>query len=510
MLTLEEELLIHLDAVVPMGDTRDRNIDLVVFFHGFGGETWPTLEETGQHFKIGTRERVRQIIARSFRERTGAEDLPELRACAKELSKHGIWFKSDFVDLMLERGWAHNHVNMRGVLNMMQGLGLCEDYSIYDSRIQQLARGRIDDVDDYLILNSESADVMKSAMREARSLPGLIGLANAAHLEDLDVEVDTIMAAIRLHPDSWIGTTEEGTYYTFEDRENVLINFSAKAFGLANKIEIARLAETFANALRWRSTKLSYPSASMIEKYIRGSTFFTCGKRMVRFEGELRELTPIEQDIVAYFEDHDTGSFVQLREHLVSMGYGIPLITKAVGTSPIVYVDRSAGRGEYVYSLVSHSKKPREGKTPEAEQDDRYLKFAARLQKIGAVGTDNTVESTARREQSILSQYLFEGRKMHRCAICGTEYGVGALLAAHKKKRSLCNERERLDPHIVMPLCVFGCDHLYERGLVSIVGSRVVARSSSATATGEKLHIDKIEGRKVAKEWLQGDPSYFR
>lgn len=142
-------------------------------------------------------------------------------------------------------------------------------------------------------------------------------------------------------------------------------------------------------------------------------------------------------------------------------------------------------------------------------EDERYRRFAARLLRIDAIGgTDADVQSTRRREQAILWQYLFEGRTTHLCAICGDEHDVASLVTAHKKKRSLCNERERLDPHIVMPLCVFGCDHLYERRLLRIVGGRVAGDASKATGAATKAYIDKIVGTRVPKQWLQGDDSY--
>lgn len=134
-ITLEEELLTHLDSAIPEGETKTRNIDVVAFFNGFGSSTWPTLEETGQHFGGITRERTRQIIAANYRDRVGAEDLPELRACAERISAFGIWFASDLAELLVDEGWADEDANILGVLNMMQGLGLCTQYGLYDGRI---------------------------------------------------------------------------------------------------------------------------------------------------------------------------------------------------------------------------------------------------------------------------------------------------------------------------------------------------------------------------------------
>lgn len=510
--TLEEELLTHLDSAIPEGETKTRNIDVVAFFNGFGSSTWPTLEETGQHFGGITRERTRQIIAANYRDRVGAEDLPELRACAERISAFGIWFASDLAKLLVDEGWADEDANILGVLNMMQGLGLCTEYGLYDGRITSLTRSKLDEVEDYLILDGESVKLLKAAVKETRRIPGLVGLADVAHLSQIDVELKTLLAVIRLHPEAWVGESGGITRYCFEDRENVLVNMSEKVFSVFDKVEISRLAATLANALRRRSTNLSYPDQAAIEQYIRGSKFFQCGKRMAKFEGETTELTDIETDIVDFLDENGPSDFVTVRAHLVSLGYGIPLFTKTIGANALVNVDRSAGRKQFVYSLVGRPRPLERQPVDDAlTDDDRYSRFAARLQRIGAIGsTDADVQSTHRREQSILSKYLFEGRKTHLCAICGEEHDVASLVTAHKKKRSLCNERERLDPHIVMPLCVFGCDHLYERGLLQIFGGRVTGDASKATGAATKAFIDRIAGKCVSKEWLQGGDSYFQ
>lgn len=58
LMTLEEELLAQLDVAVPASDTKARNLAVVACFYCFGDAAWPTLDETGQQFDIGPRERA--------------------------------------------------------------------------------------------------------------------------------------------------------------------------------------------------------------------------------------------------------------------------------------------------------------------------------------------------------------------------------------------------------------------------------------------------------------------
>jgi hypothetical protein len=85
----------------------------------------------------------------------------------------------------------------------------------------------------------------------------------------------------------------------------------------------------------------------------------------------------------------------------------------------------------------------------------------------GATSVMRTVE--ARREQRRLRATLFGVASARACALCGDEFPVAFLRAAHIKPRHACSEDERRQLHrIAMPACVFGCDALFEAGFVGV------------------------------------------
>ena len=144
---------------------------------------------------------------------------------------------------------------------------------------------------------------------------------------------------------------------------------------------------------------------------------------------------------------------------------------------------------------------------PYGSFQDRYHEF---LRELGSLAqTDESVEAKARREQPILRRWLFEGKTTERCAICGDEHMVCALWAAHKKKRSQCTEAERRDPYIVMPVCIFGCDFLYEKRYIFIEDGMVQAGATGEFGESDLRYLQKVIGRRLNDEWLQGPPSYF-
>jgi len=87
-------------------------------------------------------------------------------------------------------------------------------------------------------------------------------------------------------------------------------------------------------------------------------------------------------------------------------------------------------------------------------------------------------------------------------------FGVRALVVAHKKKRSRCTETERTDPHVVFPLCTFGCDYLYEQCHVTVCDGAVVAGNPAAGST-EAGVVAALVGRVVDPRWTGAPAAYF-
>ena len=63
--------------------------------------------------------------------------------------------------------------------------------------------------------------------------------------------------------------------------------------------------------------------------------------------------------------------------------------------------------------------------------------------------------------------------------------------------------------HIVMPLCQFGCDYLYERQHI-YVEEGIVRRGVPLQSGGvEDAHAHELVGRRLEERWLEGQSTYF-
>ena len=116
----------------------------------------------------------------------------------------------------------------------------------------------------------------------------------------------------------------------------------------------------------------------------------------------------------------------------------------------------------------------------------------------------------ARKEQSFLRSQLFKGRIIANCGICGKEFPVSFLTAAHIKKRSECSLSEKKDyKFIVMPMCKFGCDELYERGYVSVNEGKVVDLNAKPITPLVKEYLSNIANNEC-QYWNNNTAKYFQ
>jgi hypothetical protein len=82
---------------------------------------------------------------------------------------------------------------------------------------------------------------------------------------------------------------------------------------------------------------------------------------------------------------------------------------------------------------------------------------------------DGVGQVKVRREQTLLRKHLAAGRTVADCVLCGQEFPVEFLVAAHVKRRAVCSDDERRDlDNLAMLVCAFGCDALYEAGWITV------------------------------------------
>lgn len=504
---IENELVAFLESSIKDGANKGRDIEIVKFYYGLNESPWPTLEETAIQFGVGTRERIRQLLNSKFRDSVTKHSIPSLKDFVQTLQSKDFWLFSEFEKEICEAGIIDRGHHLKGVLNLIDDVNLDCDFDFYTPELKRATRNSIATSKNiFLIRNSIVNDIGK-LLKKAQGLPGRCGIANLNYLrEELGQYYSLVALLIESSPTSWIRVIGDNYWYIFENRDNTIINYSEKVFGIVEYCNLIRLAATYRNALDGRSYNYPYPPTEIIEEYLISSVYMVNTENGLKFIGETTKLNEIEEDLISFFNHSQSTSFPELDKYLANKGYGRPHILKTTNFSPLVYVDKTKGRRHYVYSLVGH----RAAAQDDGLGIDAYEIYLRRLRKLLEVGTDDTREQIARKEQRILQEWLFKDKTHENCAICGSEFSVNTLVAAHKKPRSDCNDAERLDPYIVMPVCLMGCDYLYENIYVYIEGAEIKCGLPFPNASSESSFIEKLVGRTVDSKWLLGNQSYFR
>ena len=514
--------------------TSARNTAMALYSYGFGGATEPKLEAVAERFqdiargKRLSKERVRQILERARGALSGAE-LPSVDALGDLVSTAPSWLNSDIAPLLLERGLVYEPFSISGLLRITKDTGRAVEYTIWppDLSEPEKRRKRVGSADwvrrveerheGFLILNMESARQARRLLKHARRLHKKYGLArvddllDAPECSDIPERHRLLEQLLRASEDAWVGSEGGSTWYLFEDQQHVFKNVGDKVFSVTDVCSSTHLAEACLRYLAGRKGK-RYPHspapASLIRRYFETSTAFEAADGQVRYPfARETSLGGFEKDLVACLKASPKGAtgpqveaLLAARGHKKRKGR-----SAALRKSPLAH--RVGKRGSYRYSLIGTEP---DGSATVAGRADpqRYVRYRQLLDRLPR--TDVDVEAKRRTEQKLLRRWLFpEERDEEYCALCKQEFAVSELVAAHKKKRKLCNPAERRDPDIVMPLCRLGCDFVYE-GRHVVVRDGVTARGDLEDCSeAVRRYAEGLDGRKICDQWLAGKPWYF-
>ena len=137
--------------------------------------------------------------------------------------------------------------------------------------------------------------------------------------------------------------------------------------------------------------------------------------------------------------------------------------------------------------------------------DDDFAAAVAALDDL-----DRTGQTARRVEQSYLRRALFSGPAA-ACDLCGRNFEVEFLVAAHIKKRAACTDSERRDvAHVVMSACRFGCDELFERGYITVAddGRLLMSQAVESSENAHGYVRQHLAGRVFGRP-MTGREDYF-
>lgn len=488
----------------------NRDIDIVLEYFGFSSTRNPTLESIGDKYDI-ERERVRQIIEKKFKSRISQDEIDLFEKVANHIAIKEIHRISVLEEDLVRRGFIEIGDSFKGILNLLHTLNFLSEYDLYSPDLNKATVRDVEGAEElYLISKKYKNDILKK-LRSMKTLPGMSGLCNAFEIMQMqsftELDKESILDLLLISKNSWTySTSDNQTWYLIENRDNIIINSLEKIKNLTSEVEIDVLASVISATISKRSFKHQVPSVEIIKQYLLNSRFIKISDKYAIIETESTGLTDIEQALITIFKARDTNclNYIDLKRELEEYNFSKVYIDKCIYCSPLIYVDKSHGRKNYEFRLISNYYSHGANNT----FNDDYANYKNKLKHLYGE-TDLSSNARLRREQSILRNWLFSNKSSEECAICKKTFSIDSLIAAHKKKRCNCSEGERTDPNIVMPLCVFGCDSMYEREYIEIKDDKVIVFSDDKLTETEIDYLLRINGSILNEKWAQGK-SYFR
>lgn len=128
------------------------------------------------------------------------------------------------------------------------------------------------------------------------------------------------------------------------------------------------------------------------------------------------------------------------------------------------------------------------------------------------LGDDLDMPGTVKRrlEQSLLRKILLGKKTSECCALCGADLPVDLLVIGHIRKRHSCPPELKKDLANVMPVCLLGCDRLFENGYVVVDQNGAIQPGPSwKVVPSVQSALQRLVGRQCGV-WSESSEAYFR
>jgi hypothetical protein len=223
---------------------------------------------------------------------------------------------------------------------------------------------------------------------------------------------------------------------------------------------------------------------------------------------EIRENTKKAQSILSKISQYDLGVINLEASNRLAKGYELGNIcsiyyeiSNLPGESTIIsdlmnLIEIYRELKQYIGKNILDIKGS--GQKKDFQKETKRVKAIQGLKELysgldALTSTDLETVGFVRKEQGFLRKILFADKPTTKCGICNLELPTSMVVAAHIKKRSLCNHEERLDPNVVMPMCRFGCDELYEKGYISVYEGKIFLLCYYGKLNGSYILTRKTE-----------------
>ena len=113
---------------------------------------------------------------------------------------------------------------------------------------------------------------------------------------------------------------------------------------------------------------------------------------------------------------------------------------------------------------------------------------------ISIAETEQVFSAKRRLEQGFLRKKLFGNKTNSECSCCNKTYPISMLWCSHIKKRAKCGDNEKRDYNVVLPMCKFGCDELFEKGFIGVDNDGLIITLKSISNKNIQNYVNELIG----------------
>ncbi|WP_067587307.1 hypothetical protein [Endozoicomonas ascidiicola] len=498
-------------------------LNAILLYFGFIDSQLYTLEKIGEELGV-TKQAVTAMISRKLISKQTLSLKIKINEFIGIVDSKNYWSINNLEEEMeIAMLINEDEFNITGIFLLIDKLGIKTNSKLCNINLDEQARNHDGSNRTEYIISKDFLETIKQKFNKALRLQGKCGIANLEYIKEyLGADYSLIKELLLKQPKLWTsGNLEDDTfYYLLENRESTIINYHKLVFKIIDRVNPEYLSELYHNAMfagkkAEKRKEYTIPPKDVIQQYFESSKYFNNLNGMIIYTGDKKELSETNRLIVSFFNKTKTEvTFREIKDYLLESGISEDRINQMVTHSPIIYKNTSPGRKNYLYSLVSNN-------FPDHNNLELIDDFAEDtnelLQKISKNGTDKDTTTLRRLEHPALEKYLtklYKNGLFSCCAICKKEFATTKeWIVAHKFKRKDCSDDIRTDVNIVMPLCIYGCDPLYEKGFIVINGNTGIVTTGERSNLSDygNEYIDRIIGKKIDPIWMRGkSPTYFK
>ncbi|HDS1826686.1 hypothetical protein K1516_19285 [Stenotrophomonas maltophilia] len=209
-------------------------------------------------------------------------------------------------------------------------------------------------------------------------------------------------------------------------------------------------------------------------------------------------------------KDGATWEYVFFLDDLETIDLPISDFNDLSGYAPKYRVQRFSVLSEDLSSKILSGLPTSDYLGPQLLTKERLNEAQDKLKALAGRELDSMSKGARRVEQQLLRSIHLGGMATAPCTICGRMLPVDLLVIGHIQKRSKCSAEQKLDQSNVMPVCLAGCDRLFENGYIYVDGSGTIRSAERKTATPDVNELLSSIIGKICSNWNEKSAPYYQ